>query len=271
MAERVLEGQEEYMEAFRTPEGQKAYGTSVKNQILQMEKRWREAKKTLGVTGAGLDHETEIWKDERGDNLRNMWHEIKKFCPYYYALKPLLGERLVVTDHAITNSTDAIDTSSLLRSRSKVVALIGAESEEDENSETSLPQTRYVDSVSIAPVAGFSASVASLAGSSAPVAPLAGSSILVASFAGFSAPVASLAGFSAPVASLADFFALVALLAGLPAPVAPLAGPDNPLPGSGLRRKNREYTDFVENSHGITEAATSQKQQRFGEAGTLAL
>ena len=39
MAKRVLKGKEEYIEAFRTPEGQKAYGTSAKNQIFQMEKK----------------------------------------------------------------------------------------------------------------------------------------------------------------------------------------------------------------------------------------
>lgn len=43
VAERILDGQDEYMEAFRTKEGRKSYVTSVKNQILQMEKiggRW---------------------------------------------------------------------------------------------------------------------------------------------------------------------------------------------------------------------------------------
>ena len=60
MAERVLKGKEKYMEAFRTLEGQKTYEISVKNQILQMEKKWQEAKKMLEVTEARLDHKTEI-------------------------------------------------------------------------------------------------------------------------------------------------------------------------------------------------------------------
>ena len=248
VAELVLEGKEEYMKAFRTPEGRKAYGTSVKNQILQMKKKWREAKKMLGVTGAGLDHKTEIWEDKRGDNLQNVWHEVKKFCPYYYALKPLLGERLVVTDHAITNSIDAIDTSSLLRSCSKVVAPIDAESEEDKNGETGL-QAHHVNSV--------------------PVVPLIGSSALVTPPVGLSASVAPLAGPSTPVAPPAGNSAPIAAPAGLSAPNAPLAGLDNPLPGSGLRRKNGGYADFAENVRGITEAATSQKRQRDSEKQEL--
>ncbi|MCJ1271294.1 hypothetical protein MMC22_011194 [Lobaria immixta] len=123
LTERVLEGQDEYLQAFRTPEGRKAYGTSVKNQILQMEKKWREARKMLGVTGAGLDSEADIWEGEKGDKVRNLWHE---------------GEHLVVTDHAITNSTDVMDTSSLLRSRSRIAAEIDAGNEEDEDSETDI-------------------------------------------------------------------------------------------------------------------------------------
>ena len=92
----------------------------------------------LGVTGARLDHKTEIWKYKCGDNFWNIWHEVKKFCSYYYTLKSLLSKRLVVTDHTITNSTNVIDTSSLLCSRFKVVAIIDAENKEDEDGKTGL-------------------------------------------------------------------------------------------------------------------------------------
>lgn len=223
LAERVLEGQDEYLEAFRTPEGRKAYGTSVKDQILQMEKKWREARKMLGVTGAELDSEATIWEGEKGDKLRNLWHEVQKFCPYYYALKPPLGEHLRVTDHAITNSTDVMDTSSLLRSRSRIAAEIEAGSEEDEDRETD---------IALDPALRPSSTAITPADPSVLFAPLAGSSTLVT------------------------------LSAGPSAPVVPLAGLDNPLPGSGLRRKNGGYADFAETFRGITEAATSQKRQR---------
>ena len=43
----------------------------------------------------------------------------------------------MVIDHAITNSTNAIDTNSLLRSCFKVVASIDTESEEDKDGKTS--------------------------------------------------------------------------------------------------------------------------------------
>lgn len=223
LAERVLEGQDEYLEAFRTPEGRKAYGTPVKDQILQMEKKWREARKMLGVTGAELDSETTIWEGEKGDKLRNLWHEVQKFCPYYYALKPSLGEYLRVTDHAITNSTDVMDTSSLLRSRSRIAAEIEAGSEEDEDRETD---------IALDPALRPSSTAITPADPSVLFAPLARSSTLVT------------------------------LSAGPSAPVVPLAGLDNPLPGSGLRMKTGGYADFAETFRGITEAATSQKRQR---------
>ena len=46
--------------------------------------------------------------------LRNIWKEVKQSCPYFYKLKPLLGEQMLVTDHAIGNSINDVDTSSLM-------------------------------------------------------------------------------------------------------------------------------------------------------------
>ena len=114
IAKRLLGSTPPYDELIKTDTGRKAYGTSVKNQVIQMEKRWREAFKTLGVTGAGLNNEDEIWEGEQGDKLCNVWHEAQKVCPYFYDMKPLLGERLIATDHAIGNSVDLIDISGLL-------------------------------------------------------------------------------------------------------------------------------------------------------------
>ncbi|MCJ1426175.1 hypothetical protein MMC29_004077 [Sticta canariensis] len=102
---------------IKTAEGQKTYGKSVGAQLRQMGLKWRRARDALGVTGAGLKDETDIWDNGRGDMLRNIWTTVKQSCPYFYALKPLLGERMLITDHAIQNSIDPIDTSSLMTSR----------------------------------------------------------------------------------------------------------------------------------------------------------
>lgn len=126
LAARLLAEYEPYDNFVKTAEGRKTYGTSVGAQLRQMASKWRRARDALGVTGAGLNHETDIWEDEKGDKLRNIWTTVKQSCPYFYALKPLLGERMLVTDHAIHNSIDHIDTSSLL-TRKLAVPETGAE------------------------------------------------------------------------------------------------------------------------------------------------
>ncbi len=111
----LLQDNELYGEFVKTEESLKVYGQSVKTQIHTMEIKWREAKTNLGVTGGGLNHEDEIWQDERGQKVRDKWEEVKKSCPYYYDLKRLLGERLIATDHAVQNSTDPVDISGVMR------------------------------------------------------------------------------------------------------------------------------------------------------------
>lgn len=98
-------------------EGLQAYGQSVKHQVQKMETTWKAAYKMLQVTGAGLDHEDEIWPTPEGDKLRDVWQEVKKKCPYFYELKPFVKERLTATDEAIGNSTDPIDISGILKDR----------------------------------------------------------------------------------------------------------------------------------------------------------
>ena len=120
IAMRLLQDHEVYSEYVKTEEGLKVYAQSVKTQIHTMEIKWREAKTNLGVTGGGLNHEDEIWKDEKGQKVRDKWEEVKKSCPYYYELKRLLGERLIATDHAVQNSTDPVDTSGVMRDRRPV-------------------------------------------------------------------------------------------------------------------------------------------------------
>lgn len=114
LAKRVLEGHKLHGEFLTTPEGRRAYGTSVKNQLVQMEQKYCEAAKMLGAVGAGLNKETDLWKDEASDDIRYAWHEVKKSCPYFFELKPLLGERLFATDPAAGHSNDPVDTSTLL-------------------------------------------------------------------------------------------------------------------------------------------------------------
>ena len=113
LAKRVLEGHKLHGEFLVTPEGRRAYGTSVKNQLVQMEQKYCEAAKMLGAVGAGLSKEADLWKDETSDDVRYAWHEVKKSCPYFFELKPLLGEILFVTDPAAGHSTDPVDTSTL--------------------------------------------------------------------------------------------------------------------------------------------------------------
>ena len=108
-----------------------------------METKWREAKVNLGITGAGLMHEDEIWKGEKGKEVRDKWEEVKKACPYYYDLKRLLGERLIATDHAVGNSTDPVDISGVLREKrpqEPIDDVISDEGEEDIGHENSEPE-----------------------------------------------------------------------------------------------------------------------------------
>ncbi len=67
----------------------------------------------LQVTGAGLDHEDEIWPTTEGDKLRDIWEEVKKKCLYFYELKPFVKERLTAKDKAVGNSKDLIDSSGI--------------------------------------------------------------------------------------------------------------------------------------------------------------
>ncbi len=98
-------------------EGIQTYGQSVKHQVQKMETTWKAEYKMLQITGAGLDHEDEIWPTPASDKLRDIWEEVKKKSLYFYELKPFVQERLTVTDEAIGNNTDPIDNSGILRDR----------------------------------------------------------------------------------------------------------------------------------------------------------
>lgn len=49
------------------------YSTTVKYRKAQVEKRLKKAKKTLGITGAGLSYEDDICKSSY---IMDKWHEI---------------------------------------------------------------------------------------------------------------------------------------------------------------------------------------------------
>lgn len=91
----------EYRNHMKLQAGKDFYATSVKGQIGRIESAYKKAKQELGVTGAGLLTENEIWPNSE---LSDKWHQIKATCPYFYRLRDLLGERFNVSDHCITNS-----------------------------------------------------------------------------------------------------------------------------------------------------------------------
>lgn len=82
------------------------YGSTVKNQVARLEKRWKKAKETLGVTGAGLPHEDDIYE---GSYIMDKWHEVRVLCPWFYRMKILVGGRFDDIGAAITNSGEDID------------------------------------------------------------------------------------------------------------------------------------------------------------------
>ena len=148
IAIRLLRYHDIYGEHVRTPPGLKKYAQSVKTQIYAMQTKWREANAKLGAIGASFMHEDEIWKEERGKGVRNIWAEVRESCPYYYDLKRLLGDRLMATDYAVGNSTDLVHTSGVLRkqhAREAIYDVISDEGGEDLSYTNSEPEESEED------------------------------------------------------------------------------------------------------------------------------
>ena len=78
------------------------YGTAVKNQLGRMEKTWKNAKITLGITGAGLPNEDSIW--DGPNEIRTKWEEVQEICPWFFRMKELVGDRFDDIGAAISNS-----------------------------------------------------------------------------------------------------------------------------------------------------------------------
>lgn len=57
------------------------YGRAFKNRLMRLEKSYKEAKDILGVTGAGLASEEEIWEGPQDDEIRNRWEAAKAKNP----------------------------------------------------------------------------------------------------------------------------------------------------------------------------------------------
>lgn len=51
---------------------------AVKTQLAKLERTWKKAKKTLGITGAGLLNEDAILDGTK--EIRNKWDEMKQIC-----------------------------------------------------------------------------------------------------------------------------------------------------------------------------------------------
>ncbi len=95
----------------------------------------------MGVTGGGLYSEEEIFE---GSDMMNKWNEAKEW-PEIYRLKGLLGERTNVSSHAINNSSQSLDLTSVLPGSSRRAARSGSEDEEDMDPEAAAEEMDNAD------------------------------------------------------------------------------------------------------------------------------
>ncbi len=82
------------------------YGTTVKNQVVRLEKWWKKSKGTLNVTGAGMPHEDAI---QVGSNIMDKGHEVRNICPKFYRMNNLSDDRFDDIGAAITNTGEDVD------------------------------------------------------------------------------------------------------------------------------------------------------------------
>lgn len=78
------------------------YGNAVKYPIAKLEKSWKAAKETLGVTGAGLLNKKAIWNGP--NEIRDKWTQVKEVCPWFYKMRDMVENRFDDVGAAITNS-----------------------------------------------------------------------------------------------------------------------------------------------------------------------
>lgn len=89
------------------PKALSHFEKAIKSRIARLEKNWKEAKETLGVTGAGLPNEEAIWN--ASCPIRDKWNEIKEICPWFNRMRDMVEGRFDDVGAAITKSeTDVI-------------------------------------------------------------------------------------------------------------------------------------------------------------------
>ena len=104
----VLDGEERIQAGIRN------YGKSTKSQIRTMEENWRKAHDILGEIGQGIIAKDQIQKNS---GLYVIWKEkMEKMCSFYYDLKVMIGERMLVIKNVVSNSNNSFSVHNLLES-----------------------------------------------------------------------------------------------------------------------------------------------------------
>lgn len=118
LAQKVLISESEFQPLVMKNDGKAAihFGTSVKNQMAQLEKGFKEAWKNLGTTGGGFPNEDAIWPE---GEVRDKWEQVKITCPQYFRMKALVEDRFDNIRPAITNSGEGINLDLMDESRKR--------------------------------------------------------------------------------------------------------------------------------------------------------
>ena len=106
LARKLFQSDQQIKDLLKEDKAVTHYGTTVKNRVAQLEKGWKKAKETLGVTGAGLTHKDDIYE---GSYIMDKWHEVRILCPWFYQMKHLVDNRFDNIGAAITNSSQDIN------------------------------------------------------------------------------------------------------------------------------------------------------------------
>lgn len=85
IAKKLLRAEPKFKNLLENPKALTHYGIAVKNQLARLEDGWKKAKQSLGITGAGLVNEDDIW--EGSNKLRNKWKEVKKIYPWFFKIR----------------------------------------------------------------------------------------------------------------------------------------------------------------------------------------
>ncbi|KAK7463486.1 hypothetical protein VKT23_006834 [Stygiomarasmius scandens] len=93
--------------------GRAWWAGKIKSKLEELVGKVKECKKMMGETGEGLTSEEQI--DMSQENaLTTAWSKVKKICPQYFTLLPIIGERPNITPVGLGNTDEPIETSFLL-------------------------------------------------------------------------------------------------------------------------------------------------------------